>query len=70
MSKVMSLMALDITKVFLESPLEDEVYINYPPVYKYIMGYSRNRYTCLSGLVADSDRSHERVRERERTDSI
>ena len=47
MSKGMSLMALDITKAFLESPLEDEVYINYPPGYKDIKGSSINKSTCL-----------------------
>ena len=40
-------MALDITKAFLESPLEDEVYINYSPGYKDIKGSSINKPTCL-----------------------
>ena len=43
----MSLMELDITKAFLESPLEDEVYINYPHGYKDIKGSSINKSTCL-----------------------
>ena len=40
-------MELDITQAFLESPLEDEVYMNYPDGYKEIKGLSIIKYTCL-----------------------